>query len=208
VSSDGDHILDTVVLLYFLLVDRVDLLGDLIGRPLRVPLAVYDPLEDPRPGSSAARPEFLSEMRQAVAHYRNRAANDADDAEALRRLGQIDRLYASGALVSIVMDAEERRLSAILEGSQCSEYGLKAPLGPGEAACVAISHRRGWTLVTDDADGLRAGSRLRGDAFEYERIRKLLIRAADEQHVSQEEANRIHTAMTQHGFWDSVLPFP
>jgi len=34
VSSDDEHIVDTGVLLYFLLVDRVDLLCDLIGVPL------------------------------------------------------------------------------------------------------------------------------------------------------------------------------
>jgi hypothetical protein len=43
VSSDDDHILDTVVLLYFLLVQQAELLMDLIGRPLQVPFAVYDP---------------------------------------------------------------------------------------------------------------------------------------------------------------------
>ena len=42
-SSDDKHIIDTVVLLYFLLVGEEELLCTLVGTPLQVPLAVYDP---------------------------------------------------------------------------------------------------------------------------------------------------------------------
>lgn len=42
-SSDDKHIIDTVVLLYFLLVGEEELLCTLLGTPLQVPLAVYDP---------------------------------------------------------------------------------------------------------------------------------------------------------------------
>ena len=48
-SSDGSHVLDTVVLLYFLLADEEELLGELIGWPFRVPFAVYDPEERAMP---------------------------------------------------------------------------------------------------------------------------------------------------------------
>lgn len=44
--------------------------------------------------------------------------------------------------------------------------------------------------------------------FSYERIRKLLIRAAHEGHITPQEANRIHADMRDHGFWDTGRPFP
>ena len=52
-SSDDLHIVDTVVLLYFLLVERFDLLVELIGDPIQVPFSVYDP-EEPRDGDAGA----------------------------------------------------------------------------------------------------------------------------------------------------------
>jgi len=81
-------------------------------------------------------------------------------------------------------------------------------LGPGEAACVAIAIERGWTIATDDADAFKVLDRLQGgQSYPYERIRKLLIRVADEGRISREEANRLHDEMCSLGFWDSGRPF-
>jgi hypothetical protein len=77
VLSEGSHIIDTVVLMYFLLVGREALLGDLMGRPLQVPLAVYDPEDRKLQEGASPRSELLSEMRQAVRHYE--AAAEAAD---------------------------------------------------------------------------------------------------------------------------------
>jgi hypothetical protein len=38
----------------------------------------------------------------------------------------------------------------------CRSYGLRFPLSPGEAACLAMAVARGLPLVTDDGDALRA----------------------------------------------------
>ncbi len=84
-SSEGDHILDTSVLLYFLLVERAELLADLIGRPLQVPLAVYDPEDRALPETALRRSELPSEMRQAVRHYESRAQQDGDSESLPRR---------------------------------------------------------------------------------------------------------------------------
>ena len=46
-----------------------------------------------------------------------------------------------------------------------------------------------------------------GRDYPYERIRKLLVRAAIEGHTSREEANRLHDEMRTLGFWDSGQPF-
>jgi hypothetical protein len=44
--------------------------------------------------------------------------------------------------------------------------------------------------------------------FEYERIRKLLIRAGQERLVTNKRANDIHEEMRGLGFWDKGTPFP
>ena len=106
------------------------------------------------------------------------------------------------------MTPEERLLAAKLESVDALDHGVRVPLGPGEAACVAISFERDWTIATDDSDALKVLKRLhRGRDFRYERIRKMLTRAAEEGHVTREEANRLHAAMRSHGFWDTGQPF-
>ena len=58
-------------------------------------------------------------------------------------------------------------------------FGLLAPLGAGEAACIAIALERDHVMATDDSDALRVLHRLRPH-HPYERIRRLLIRAAND----------------------------
>ena len=206
-SSDDKHIVDTVVLLYFLLVGEEDLLCTLIGTPLCVPLAVYDPEDRDLPPTAHRRAELLSEMRQAVGHYES-SARLTGDTDSLSRVRRIDSLYDESRLVPVAMTSEERLLAAKLESDDAREYGVRVPLGPGEAACVAISFERDWTIATDDSDALKVLENLHGNRdFRYERIRKLLIRAAEEGHVTHEEANDLHAAMRSHGFWDSGRPF-
>lgn len=201
-SSDERHIVDTVVLLYFLLVGQEDLLCTLLGSPLRVPLAVYDPEDRALEPAALQRPEFLSEMRQALRHY-ERAASSGGSPESLARVKRVDSLYDDGRLIAEPMTATERVLSARLQSSEAVDYGLRLPLGPGEAACVAVSHERGWTIVTDDADALQVLDVLYGGRnYPYERIRRLLIRAASQGLVSPDKANEIHAEMRSHGFWD------
>ncbi len=209
--SESAHIADTVVLMYFLLVGQEGLLGDLLGRPLQVPIAVYDPSDRVRRPDSAERSEFLSEMSQAVRYYETAAALRAESespdraVEPLRRIRRVDDLYAEGGLVPIEMTQPERLLAARLQSSDVGDYGLKFPLGPGEAACVAIAVERGWTLATDDADALKVADKLHdGQSYSYARIRKLLIRAADEGRITRKEANRLHDEMRSLGFWDSA----
>ena len=206
-SSEDEHILDTVVLLYFLLADEEELLGELIGWPFMVPFAVYDPEERVIPLESSPRADLLSEMRQAVRYY-DRVAKSTGDTESLWRVSRVDRLHDEGRLVVEALELVEQPLADGLQGTDATQFGLKAPLGAGEAACVAIAHQRDWTIVTDDGDALKALDRLRPNgAYNYERIRKLLIRAAREQLITEDSANRIHAEMVSRGFWDSSPPF-
>ncbi|MGE0600641.1 MAG: hypothetical protein AB7J35_05270 [Dehalococcoidia bacterium] len=205
-SSERPSILDTVVLLYFLLVGREALLTRLLGAgaPLRVPLAVYDPEERSLSPEALRHSDLLSEMRQATRHYEVAARSDPAAGELLERVRRVDFLYDGAALEVVELSADERLLAARLQSRRtAAEYGIRVPLGPGEAACVAIAFTRGWTIATDDNAALTALGALYGHDYPYERIRKLLVRAAEEGLVDRAEAREIHDQMRQLGFWDS-----
>ena len=206
-SSEHKHILDTVVLLYFLLAAQEDLLGDLIGWPLRVPFAVYDPDDWTGPLEPKPRLALTSEIRQAEEHFENMAL-ETGDTGATFKINKVNRLYAEDRVVVEAMEPGEQRLADELQGVRALQLGLRASLGPGEAACVAIAFKREWTIVTDDNDALKVLSRLHDVRdYRYERIRKLLMRAAVENRVTKDEADQIYDSMISYGFWDSQRPF-
>lgn len=202
-SSERAYIVDTVVVLYFLLVDQAALLRRLLGEPLRVPIAVFDPEERSLPPEALRHSEFLSEMRQAVRYYEVAARSDPAAAQQLERLLRLDSMYDLGQLEIVALTDEERTLAAHLQSRRVvAEHAIKAPLGAGEAACVAIAFKRGWIPVTDDSAALTVLAELLGRDYPYERIRRLLLRSIEEGLLSTDEAARIHAEMRQVGFWD------
>ena len=209
-SSDDRTILDTSVLLYFPLVGRDDLLRALIGDPLRCPVAVYDPADRSLLEGALHRSDLLSEMRQAVRHYEVAVRTGDAPTELLDRVQLIDKMFDSGAVEVVDMDEDELGLAAQLQSRDgASEFSLQVPLGPGEAACVAIAWVRKWAIATDDEDALKVLDLMhRGRTYPYERIRRLLIRAANEKLITADEANEIHAEVRALGFWDSGAPFP
>lgn len=208
-SCDPNAVLDTVILRYFLFVDRLDLLLELLGRPLAVPRIIYDPEEDDPPDLAAC--EFTRSIRyqrQASTDPARDAAAQAIAAANATALEQIHDVYARGDLVVVDLDAEERRvMSGLTSPSGCAAFGLILPLDPGEAACIAVAVGRGLCLATDDGDALKALSSI-DKSLAYERIRRLLISAAEKGLVSPTETNAIHRQMTDRGFRDLQLPFP
>lgn len=209
VLSEPSAVVDTVVLRYFLFVDRVDLLLDLLGRPIAVPRIIYDPDEGDPPDSATCEVELSI-------RYQHRVASDpARDAEsrAIARsnaeaLENIHEAHSDGDLVVLDLTAEEQRvMSTLTSPSGCRGFGLVLPLGPGEAACIALAVERGLVLATDDSDALRALASVDPTAS-YERIRRLLVRAASERIISKREANALHARMTALGFRDNELPYP
>lgn len=208
-SSDEPCILDTVVLLYFLLVERFDLLRELVGTSLRVPLAVYDPEDRELSEEAPGRSELLSEIRQCVRHYQVLVRTDKSGQALLDRVRRADLLFDDGDLETVAMTDAELTTAAVLQSRDpLGQYGIRVPLGAGEAACVAIAHHRSWTIATDDDDALTVMHNLHeGRTYRYERIRKLLIRAGTTKRITRTEANQIHTEMRALGFWDSGKPF-
>jgi hypothetical protein len=208
-SSDPRAVLDTVILRYFLFVERVGLLLSLLGRPLAVPRIIYDPDEGEPPDLAA------SEIKRSIRYQRQASTDPARDpptqaaaAANLNALERIHDLHAQGDIAIVDLDPEERRvMSALTSPSGCTAFGLVLPLHAGEAACVAIAVRRNLCLATDDNDALKALMSI-DKSSPYERIRRLLIRAADEGFVTSDEANAVHRRMTALGFRDTQLPFP
>lgn len=208
-SSERAYVVDTVVLLYFLLVDQAALLHRLLGEPLRVPIAVFDPEERALPPEALRRSEFLSEMRQAVRYYEVAARSDPVAELLLERLLRLDSMYDLGQLEVVALTDEERMLAAQLQSRRVvAEHAIKAPLGAGEAACVAIAFQRGWIPVTDDSAALAVLAELLGRDYPYERIRRLLLRSIEEGLLLADEATRIHAEMKQLGFWDRADLIP
>ena len=123
-SSSSNHIIDTVVLLYFLLVNETDLLCTLLGRPLQVPLAVYDPEDRTPPPAARRRSDLLSEMRQSIRHYEHAATSSGPRNPLVATAGYVDTLYDQGTLVPVPMTPDERLLAAKLQSSEVADYGL------------------------------------------------------------------------------------
>jgi hypothetical protein len=200
--------LDTVIAHYFLLSDEFELLLRLLDPPVVVPSIVFDPDEK---GSAAAA---QSELRRAIAYEQRRAkdvTSDEDDRKLasanVRRLEAVIGYVRRGQLQVVDMTSDEYDLYNELTTASSPPEGLIVALGPGEAACLAIALRRGYVFATDDTDALRILER-RAPGHPYERIRKLLIRAAEEGLIDRRRANAIHEQMRMLGFWDTQPPFP
>lgn len=209
-SPEHENITDTVVLLYFLLVGEADLLVELLDGVIHVPRAVYDPEDRNIPDEALRHSDLLSEMRQSVRHYSVAVRTGGTTDLHLRRVLAVDDLYDRGVVEVVDMTAEELVEAADLQSrSVTAHHPIHAPLGAGEAACAAIASSRSWSIVTDDDAALAVMRSIHGEGgFAYERIRKLLIRAAHERLVTKQRANEIHLEMRGLGFWDKGTPFP
>lgn len=208
-QEPGSAVVDTVVLHYFLLARRCDLLASLIGAPLLVPRIVFDPDEGSVPVS------VRSEITRGIEVLSRNAANAHQPEESRRaaalkaqRLREVADLHEQGSIHVLDLTVTERALAGRLNsGDHLAQFQLRFPLGMGEAACVAIALERGYVLVTDDSAALEVFLRLQPGG-QHARIRGLLRMAAEAGTVTQTEANAIHTEMTTLGFWDRMLPFP
>ncbi len=206
--SRASAVIDTVVLRYFLLVDRTELLLNLLGSPLGLPRVVYDPDE------GAVPPQALSEMTRAIYDLTRRWEDrtQPDDVRAgankhMQRLHAVHSLHSLGHIEVIDMTDGERMTFARLTSRRgVVAAGLVFPLASGEAASVAIALGRNIPCATDDSDALHALEVLR-PGHPYERIRKLLQRGAQDQLITRDEANVIHSDMRRAGFWDHGTPF-
>lgn len=212
-SESPDSVVDTVVLMYFLMVDEVELLLDLLGDPIAVPRVVFDP-DEPAP-AEVEDADTLCEISRSIEHHRRVSQDPARDDDARQtaarnanRLATMAEFHERGQVIVLDLTADELELLGRLTSRErCGDFGLRFPLEAGEAACLALAVSRELTLATDDTDALMA-LESQAPGHPYERIRRLLIAAGERGVRTKTEANEIHDEMRRVGFWDTTLPFP
>jgi predicted nucleic acid-binding protein len=203
-SRESDVVADTVVVNYFVSVGAFDLLADILGGVVAVPRAVFDP-DEPNDVADAA----VSELRAGLRLHRRRAGDERIPAvlrqrsdRALPHLETLPALAASGRLVALELSDNELRLFAELRSvDYVQQFARVAGLGRGEAAALAIALTRGYRLATDDQDAIEVARAIDPD-LPIHRIRALLLRAVERKLVIRSEAEALHEAMIDAGFWD------
>lgn len=202
-------VVDAVVIHYFLLSGEEKLLLQLVGSPIMVPRIVFDPDDD-----DSGPERNLSEIGRGIRVHQRRATEPERDADAraaassnAKKLARARDLASKGRIETADLTDSERAMWAHLQSRDgAADLGLRFPLGSGEAACIAIADSRDLVLATDDTDALRALDALRPD-HPYERIGKLLKRAADSRIITRKQARAIYADMCQAGFWGAGVIF-
>ena len=193
-------IVDTVVLRYFFLAERFDLLVEVLGAPLMVSRVVYDPLDAGDEGVMSEMGRSIHVQRQRSVDRRRREEERKRAGRVATQLAAIHSRAADGTISVIDMSESELELfSRLGSGDYTAEFGLTFPLHEGEAATLAIALERGWVFVSDDEDALSAMLTIRHSHL-YQRIRRILIEAMDLGLISPSEANAIHATMRECGF--------
>ena len=203
-SPERPVVADTVVVNYFLAVGAFHLLRALLGGAVQIPRAVFDPDEPDDVAEEAA-----SELRRGLRLHQHRSADRGIGSElrersarALPHFETLSGIASRRELVVLDLSGDELTTFARLrDATFVSKFSLVAGLGRGEAAALAIALGRGYDLATDDQDAIKAASGLAPDVKTH-RIRALLIRAADADLITRDEARELHAAMLAAGFWD------
>jgi hypothetical protein len=180
-----------------------------LSAPIAVSRVVFDPDEGdpPEEASSEIRRSILVQTK--TSHDRNITDDDrALAAEKARCLRQAYEIHERSEITVIDLSESALALFARLTSpDHVEDYVLRFPLNVGEAASLAIAVTEELVLATDDSDALTALHAIR-PSHPYERIRRLLHRAAKEGRLSESEANDLHARMRELGFRDRGVPFP
>lgn len=212
--DDVPIVVDTVILLYFALTDQLQLLDDLAPGGLATTPVVFDP-DEAVPHPPSVDEDTLCEIGRSRHFYTLESSDPRSTLEdqqqaqlAVARLSKVATLYGTGRLTVVdLTETEFSTFTSLATRHLAQEVGLRRAIDEGDASCVAVAIERSWTLGTDDADGLSA-LELLAPGHDYERIRKLLIRAGQQELITEASANQIHAEMRAWGFWDNVEPFP
>jgi len=143
VSQYEPLVCNTTPVRYFALVGQFDILVRVLGGEVWVPRQVMDPDEDPDGIES-----LVSEIARSERYWAKRSV----DPEATQNWDRLRKLRARDDIR--VVDLEDDELGAFSEmisPRYTNSIGLAGPLGPGEAAVIAIVESRAWTAAMDDA---------------------------------------------------------
>jgi predicted nucleic acid-binding protein len=137
---------DTTPIRYFTVVGQIDLLVAVAGGIVLVPREVLDldeAEEDPA--------DLISEIGKSERYFARRSV----DPDAMAKWSRLRSLRVRQDLVVVDMDDEELETYAELRSLAFAKAEGIAPLGPGEAAVIAIAERRNVRVAMDDGPGRR-----------------------------------------------------
>jgi predicted nucleic acid-binding protein len=183
---------DTTTLRYFTIIGQFDLLARALGGRVSTPRQVFDDEDDvDTPGV------LVSELGASERYYRRRSVRGieaTDKWSRLRALRQRDDIE-----ILDLTDDEEASYVDLRSAELARSYGLAGPLGPGEAAVIAIADRRRWRAAIDEHAG-RSILNDRSPGHPVVTTRDLVRIAATRGFISSPEAEIVYTDMLAEGF--------
>jgi predicted nucleic acid-binding protein len=183
---------DTTALRYFAIVDQFDLLSRALSGKVSTPRQVFDDEDDvDTPGV------LVSELGASERYHRRRSVRGieaTDKWSRLRALRQRDDIE-----ILDLTDDEEATYVALRSTDLARAYGLAGPLGPGEAAVIAIADHRRWRAAIDEHAG-RSILNDRSPGHSIVTTRDLVRIAATEGFITSPEAEIVYTDMLAEGY--------
>jgi len=183
---------DTTALRHFAIVGQFDLLVRALGGSVLTPRQVFDDEDEvDTPGV------LVSELGASERYHRRRSARGAEATDkwsrlrALRQRNDIEILDLTGD--------EESTYAELRSADLARRYGLGGPLGPGEAAVIAIADHRRWRAAIDEHAG-RSILDDRSPGHLVVTTRDLVRIAATGGFMSSPEAEIVYTDMLAEGY--------
>jgi predicted nucleic acid-binding protein len=147
-SPPEPTVCDTTALRHFAIVSQFDLLVRALGGTVFAPRQVFDDQDDvDTPGV------LVSELGASERYYRRRSAREPEASDKWSRLRSLRQRNDIEILDLAHDDDEEATYAELTSLDLARRYGLAAPLGPGEAAVIAIATHRGMRAALDEYAG-------------------------------------------------------
>jgi predicted nucleic acid-binding protein len=166
-------------------------LVDTLGAPILVPRQVFD-----REDRVDEYGTLVSEIGDSERHYKRRSGTSAEDTDKWSRLRSI-RQRTDIAVLDLT-EEEDEAYTELRSRTFTRSRGLVTPLGPGEAAVIAIAENRRNRAVVDDGPARRILNE-RSPGTEILTTRDVL-RAAAGQSIESPEAEIIYEDMLAEGY--------
>jgi predicted nucleic acid-binding protein len=183
---------DTTALRYFALVGQFDLLAQALGGRVSTPRQVFDDEDDvDTPGV------LVSELGASERYHQRRSVRGLEATDKWSRLRAL-RQRRDIEILDLTED-EEADYLALRSANVVRNYGLAGPLGPGEAAVIAVADHRRWRAAIDEHAG-RSILNDRSPGHAVVTTRDLIRIAAAEGFISSPEAEIVYSDMLAEGY--------
>jgi predicted nucleic acid-binding protein len=193
-SPPEPTVCDTTALRHFAIISQFDLLVRTLGGTVRTPRQVFDDEDDvDTPGV------LVSELGASERYYRSRSVRDPEATDKWSRLRSLRQRNDIEILDLSNENGEESTYAELTSAGLARRYGLAAPLGPGEAAVIAIATHRRMRAAIDEHAG-RSILHDRSPGHSVVTTRDLVRAAAANGFIESPEAEIIYTDMLAEGY--------